>query len=66
MVKKAVGENASGIIEQLNRRGVPWFVARDYGAAVRQLKQWAPAPGAGRPPAEIPHGEPGFAEPTSR
>jgi hypothetical protein len=27
-------------IEQLNLRGVPWFVARDYDAAVRQLKQW--------------------------
>jgi len=27
-------------IEELTGRGVPWFVARDYEGAVRQLKQW--------------------------
>jgi hypothetical protein len=27
-------------IEHLTRRGVPWFVARNYDAAVRQLKEW--------------------------
>jgi VRR-NUC domain len=33
-------EAQQAFIEQLNRRGVPWFVARDYDAAVRQLKEW--------------------------
>jgi VRR-NUC domain len=27
-------------IEHLTRRGVPWFVARNYDAAVKQLKEW--------------------------
>lgn len=27
-------------IAELEGRGVPWFVARDYDAAVNQLKQW--------------------------
>jgi VRR-NUC domain len=27
-------------IEQLDQRGVPWFVARDYESAVNQLKEW--------------------------
>jgi hypothetical protein len=33
-------EAQQAFIEQLERRGVPWFVARDYDAAVKQLKAW--------------------------
>ena len=33
-------EAQQAFIEQLERRGVPWFVARDYAAAVKQLKAW--------------------------
>jgi hypothetical protein len=33
-------EAQQAFIEQLTRRGVPWFVARNYDAAVQQLKQW--------------------------
>jgi hypothetical protein len=33
-------EAQQAFIEQLNRRGVPHYVARNYDAAVQQLKQW--------------------------
>ena len=33
-------EAQQAFIEQLERRGVPWFVARDYDAAVKQLRAW--------------------------
>ena len=33
-------EAQQAFIEQLERRSVPWFVARDYDTAVKQLKAW--------------------------
>jgi hypothetical protein len=33
-------EAQQAFIEHLTRRGVPWFVARSYDDAVRQLKEW--------------------------
>ena len=33
-------EAQQAFIAQLERRGVPWFVARDYDSAVKQLEAW--------------------------
>ena len=35
-----ITEGQEHFAEMLTARGVPWFVARDYDAAVKQLKAW--------------------------